>query len=173
MSRRRLPLLLLAAALGGCNLQMTRQPRYPTEAPGPLFPDGASAQAPIPGTVAQGDLAEAALATHPPAATPALLARGRERFDIFCKPCHGPSGDGDGIVVARGFPHPPSFHEPRLMQAPASHFYDVIANGYGVMFPYGARVGPGDRWAVIAYVRALQLSGARAPSRAEAGRAAR
>jgi mono/diheme cytochrome c family protein len=170
-ARRLVPLCLAALALAGCNLSMDKQPRYSTQVPGPLFPDGASARMPVPGTVAQGQAAEEAIATNPPPATPALLARGRERFDIFCKPCHGPSGEGNGTIVARGFPHPPSFHEARLMQAPASHFYDVIGNGYGVMFPYGARVRPADRWAVIAYIRALQLSGAGTASPAQAGRA--
>ena len=94
----------------------------------------------------------------PPPASPALLARGRERFDIYCSPCHGLDGKGDGIVAARGFPHPPSFTEPRLLAAPASEFYDAISKGYGVMYSYAARVEPRDRWAIIAYIRALQLS---------------
>jgi mono/diheme cytochrome c family protein len=88
----------------------------------------------------------------------ALLRRGRERYDIFCSPCHSVQGDGDGIVVRRGFPHPPGYAEPVLLSAPDGHFYDVITNGYGVMFGYGDRIPPADRWAIVAYVRALQLA---------------
>ena len=94
----------------------------------------------------------------PPPVTAALLARGRERFGIFCSPCHGLAGDGDGIIVAHGFPAPPSYHIDRLLAAPAQHFYDVISHGYGVMFAYDDRVPPHDRWAIAAYIRALQLS---------------
>ncbi len=86
------------------------------------------------------------------------MQRGRERYDVFCSPCHGFSGDGDGMIVQRGFRHPPSFHEDRLRTAPVGHYFDVITNGFGVMYPYGYRVPPADRWAIIAYIRALQLS---------------
>jgi mono/diheme cytochrome c family protein len=94
----------------------------------------------------------------PLAITAALLSRGRERFNIYCAPCHSQLGDGDGMVVRRGFPAPPSFHTPRLRQAPDSHFYDVISRGYGVMYPYADRITPEERWAITAYIRALQLS---------------
>ncbi|HET7546124.1 MAG TPA: cytochrome c [Usitatibacter sp.] len=87
-----------------------------------------------------------------------LLARGRERFDIYCAPCHSRLGDGDGRIARRGFPHPPSYHIDRLRNAPDRHFYDVMTNGYGVMYPYRDRVAPEDRWAIVAYIRALQLS---------------
>ncbi len=90
--------------------------------------------------------------------TMALLRRGRERFDIYCAPCHSPVGDGDGMVARRGFPHPPSYHSDRLRSAPDRHFYDVMTNGYGVMRSYADRVPPEDRWAIVAYIRALQLS---------------
>jgi mono/diheme cytochrome c family protein len=110
------------------------------------------------GTVAQGDLDRFAAAASPPPATPALLARGRERFDIYCAPCHGLAGDGDGVIVAHGFPRPPSYHDRRLLTAPAQQLYDVITKGYGVMYSYAASVEPRDRWAIVAYVRALQLS---------------
>ena len=93
-----------------------------------------------------------------PALDRALLARGRERFNIYCAPCHSVAGDGDGMVPARGFPHPPSYHSARLRSAPDRHFYDVISHGWGVMYPYAARVAPRDRWAIVAYIRALQLS---------------
>jgi len=90
--------------------------------------------------------------------TPAVLARGRERFDIYCAPCHSVAGDGDGMIARRGFPHPPSFHIARLREAPDAHFYSVISDGYGAMYSYANRVPPDDRRAIIAYIRALQLS---------------
>ena len=90
--------------------------------------------------------------------TKEIVERGRERYDVFCAPCHGFAGDGDGMIVQRGFRHPPSIHDDRLRTAPAGHFFEVITNGFGVMFPYGYRVPPRDRWAIIAYIRALQLS---------------
>ncbi|MGA9420817.1 MAG: cytochrome c, partial [Rhodanobacteraceae bacterium] len=95
---------------------------------------------------------------NPLPVTPQLLARGRERFDIYCAPCHSRVGDGDGMIARRGFPAPPSYHAQRLRKAPDSHFYDVISNGYGVMYPYADRVAPDDRWAIVAYIRALQVS---------------
>lgn len=86
------------------------------------------------------------------------LERGRERFDIYCAPCHSIAGDGDGMIARRGFPHPPSYHTDRLRNAPDAHFYSVITNGYGMMYSYADRVAPSDRWAIVAYIRALQLS---------------
>lgn len=150
-------LILLALLLSGCDLSMTQQNKYDTYTPATLWSDGTSAR-PLPAhTVAQGDLARDQAAKSPPPVTPALLARGRERFGIYCTPCHGLAGDGDGMIVHRGFPAPPSYHEPRLLAAPASHFYDVITHGYGEMFSYADRVDPHNRWAIIAYIRALQL----------------
>lgn len=160
MTRELCLLASLAAAmtLAACDLSMTQQRKLNTYAPTSLWPDGTSAR-PLPAhVVAQGDVERAAEATTPPAVTAALLQRGRERYGIFCAPCHGLAGDGDGIIVAHGFPHPPSYHEDRLLAAPAEHFYDVISRGYGVMFGYGDRVLPRDRWAIVAYLRALQLS---------------
>jgi|SRR5579863_5068203 len=90
--------------------------------------------------------------------TVALLTTGRQRFNIYCAPCHSQLGDGDGMVVRRGFPAPPSFHTLRLRQAPDSHFYDVMTRGYGAMYPYADRITPAERWAITAYIRALQLS---------------
>jgi mono/diheme cytochrome c family protein len=90
--------------------------------------------------------------------TVATYRRGRERFDIYCAPCHSVVGDGDGMVVRRGFPAPPSYHTDRLRGAPDRHFYAVITRGYGAMYSYADRLSPGDRWAVVAYIRALQLS---------------
>jgi mono/diheme cytochrome c family protein len=96
--------------------------------------------------------------TFPFPVTRATLDRGRQRYNIYCMPCHGLAGYGDGMVVQRGFSPPPSFHNDRLRQAPVGHFVDVITNGYGAMYSYAARVGPADRWAITAYIRALQLS---------------
>ena len=97
------------------------------------------------------------LAPAPPL-TLALLRRGQERFRIYCTPCHSERGDGNGMVVQRGFPPPPSYHTDRLRQAPVQHFYDVITNGYGAMYGFADRVQPTDRWAIAAYIRALQRS---------------
>jgi cytochrome c553 len=87
-----------------------------------------------------------------------VLDRGRERYDIYCSPCHGRTGDGNGMIVQRGFPQPPSFHLDRLRGAADGHYYDVITNGFGAMYNYANRVKPEDRWAITAYIRALQLS---------------
>ncbi len=151
-------LVLVAVTLAACDLSMTRQRRLTTYAPTSLWPDGSSAR-PLPANVvAQGDTERAAAAKTPPPVTADLLARGQERFGVFCAPCHGLAGDGDGIIVAHGFPSPPSYHQDRLVAAPARHFYDVITAGYGVMLSYADRVEPHDRWAIAAYIRALQLS---------------
>jgi mono/diheme cytochrome c family protein len=96
--------------------------------------------------------------TAPPPVTLALLQRGQERYRIYCTPCHSELGDGNGMIVQRGFPAPPSYHIDRLRAAPTAHFYDVISNGYGVMYSFADRVRPADRWAIAAYVRALQRS---------------
>ncbi len=100
----------------------------------------------------------------PPALTLALLKRGQARFRIYCTPCHSELGDGHGMVVQRGFPAPPSYHEQRLRDAPVQHFYDVITNGHGAMYPFADRVQPADRWAIAAYIRALQRSQNATPS---------
>jgi mono/diheme cytochrome c family protein len=155
--RRTLLLLALPLALLGCRQEMAQQKRYRTYGTASLWPDRAVAR-PLPeGVVAQGDLARLASAAQPEI-TPALFDRGRERFEIFCAPCHGFTGAGDGMIVRRGFPRPPSYHTARLRGARAQHFYDVITDGYGVMYSYAARVPPPDRWAIAAYIRALQLS---------------
>jgi mono/diheme cytochrome c family protein len=154
---KRLALLSLLL-LAGCDLSMTQQNKYGTDSPAGLWADGTSAR-PLPAhVVAQGALARGREEANPPPVTPALLKRGQERFNIDCSPCHGLDGKGDGIVAERGFPHPPSYFDARLMAAPASEFYDAITQGYGVMYSYAARVEPRDRWAIVAYIRALQLS---------------
>ena len=171
--------LALLALLGGCERAMRdmyQQPRLDPGEPSTLWPDGKAMRAPVPGTVAysSGDLAAtssgrrgeeavtrlaaAEAANAPPPLTPALLRRGRERFDIYCAVCHGPAGDGDGMVVRRGFPAPPTYHQDRLRQAPDRHFYDVITQGHGIMVSYADRVTPEDRWAIVAWIRVLQLS---------------
>jgi mono/diheme cytochrome c family protein len=142
-----------AIALAGCD-NMANQPRLkPYEVPygsrinWPLKP--------VPNTVARDDTEGP---PSPPAVTMALLERGRQRFDINCSPCHGRTGRGDGMIVQRGFPRPPSYFIERLRGAPNQHFYDVITHGYGAMYPYADRVDPPDRWAIVAYIRALQAS---------------
>jgi len=167
-------------ALAGCEKakqDMYDQPRYKTYAPSPLFEDGASARPPVAGTEprARGAFADSSggrkgvdlvrrdaqaedAQTLPYPVDMTLLKRGQDRYMIYCMPCHSPAGDGDGLVVRRGFPPPPTYHQDRLRNAPDRHLYDVIAKGYGVMVPYGDRVEPADRWAIVAYIRALQLS---------------
>jgi len=155
--------------------QMYDQPKYKPLTPTRLFPDGNSSRPQVEGTIVRssGSLAasssgregsvavpsaRAAAALNPYPITRALLARGQERFDIYCAPCHSRSGDGDGMIVRRGFPAPPSYHIERLRAAPDSHFFQVITDGYGAMYPYADRIAPADRWAIVAYIRALQLS---------------
>jgi mono/diheme cytochrome c family protein len=144
--RAALPLLLVLALLSGCD-DMTVQPRA-----------GAwSAQATLV-TPAQDVVAWGDAPVKPPPVTLALLQRGQQRFRIDCTPCHAELGDGHGMIVQRGFPAPPSYHTDRLRQAPTQHFYDVMTNGYGAMYSFAGRVSPQDRWAIAAYIRALQLS---------------
>jgi mono/diheme cytochrome c family protein len=156
MVTRALP-CLCALLLSGC-YEMQEQPRGDTYDASPLFPDGKIMQAPPDGSVARGDLATADTLARRPPVTMALLERGRDRFAIYCMPCHDAAATGNGIVPSRGFPHPPSFHIARLRDAPSRHFVDVIGRGYGAMASYGDRVAPQDRWAIAAYIRALQLS---------------
>jgi mono/diheme cytochrome c family protein len=142
----------LCVAVVACDNMANQPKRLPYE-----LPYGAEADWPaLPPshTIARDDVP----APRPPV-TMALLERGQQRFDIDCAPCHSRVGDGHGMIVQRGFPAPPSYYIDRLRQAPVQHFYDVITNGYGIMFPYAARVGPADRWAIVAYIRALQASG--------------
>ncbi len=150
--------MLALLVLAGCDLSMTQQKKYGTYAPAELWPDGTAARPLPPHVVSQNDLARDKEASTPPPVTPALLKRGQNRFNIYCSPCHGFDGNADGMVVQRGFPKPPSYFEPRLMSAPASEFYKTITDGYGVMYSYATRVEPRDRWAIVAYIRALQLS---------------
>jgi len=164
-------LMLTAVTFGAaaCNQMMDSGPRYKPLAESDFFPDGQSARPQVEGTVARGHLRlDDAFSTGrvngtlveelPIRVTRDALARGQDRFDIFCSPCHGQRGYGDGVIVERGFPSPPSYHIDRLRDAPVGHFFDVITNGYGEMASYASRVAPNDRWAIVAYIRALQLS---------------
>jgi len=153
----------LAGVVIGCRDEMAEQPRYDPYGEATLFSDNKVMQLPPPGAVARDDPAWRLPYRERPPMTAALLARGRERFDIYCSPCHGYAGDGHGLVSSRGFPQPPSFHSKRLRNLPSRHVFDVITDGYGVMYAYANRIPPADRWAVAAYIRALQVSqGARA-----------
>jgi len=150
--------------LVGCDENMDQQNRMKTygDAQGiENWPGAGEALAPPSGTIAQGDLARAKAIAHAPPVTSDLLRRGRERYDIYCSVCHGLTGAGDGIVVARGFPKPKPFSDPALMHASADHLLDVIGNGYGLMYSFSDRVEPVDRWAIVAYIRALQLADAK------------
>ncbi|KMO18271.1 c-type cytochrome [Methylobacterium indicum] len=149
--------LLLPLGLAACDqANMVSQPKAKTWDRNPFFPQGQTMRLPPPGTVARA--APDRPVPQPAAASPALLVRGQERYDVFCTPCHGAAGLGDGMIVQRGYPRSPAFDEARLRAAPAQHFYDVISNGKGNMLPYAAQVPPADRWAIVAYIRALQLS---------------
>lgn len=152
----RLAALLLPALLAGCDLSMREQARDDPQQSPTLWPGGPPRQAPPDGTIAADDLARAAALRDPPPLTSALLDRGEERYGIFCAVCHGAMGDGDGNVVKRGFPAPPSYREPRLLAASPAYIVDVITNGHGIMYSYADRVDPPDRWAIAAYVKALQ-----------------
>ena len=157
-------------ALGGCadalRQDMATQPKNRPLSPSDFFADGRSARPLVENTVARGAIDTDALnvskdfAGFPPAVKvdERLLRRGEDRYKIFCTPCHGLQGNGDGMIAMRGMRRPPSYHIDRLRQAPNGYFYDVITNGFGAMYSYSERIPPADRWAIIAYVRALQLS---------------
>lgn len=144
-----------APTLGGCDLSMDRQAKYGAETAAPMWPDGMEAR-PLPaGVVEAGAAADTAA---PPPVTPVLITRGAERFGIFCQPCHGASGRGDGAIVGRGFPRPPDYTSTQVLGLSGQQIFDVITNGYGVMYPFGSRIPAADRWAIVAYVRALQTA---------------
>ncbi|HTP67846.1 MAG TPA: cytochrome c [Dongiaceae bacterium] len=163
--------LLLAAsllALSGCNYtlrqDMANQPRQNPLSPSDFFQDGRSERPALDNTVARGSIESDSLAVpkesnaFPLPVTLELLERGQERYGIFCSPCHGLQGDGQGMVTLRGMKHPPSYHQDRLRNEPNGYIYDVITNGFGAMNGYSAQLVPKDRWAIVAYVRALQVS---------------
>lgn len=158
---RRAPALACVLAVGltlcACD-NLERQRKSRDQAASDFFPNGQVQQVPPKGTQARGDGARRAELAERPTLTPELLRRGQDRYQVYCTPCHGVAGDGHGTVVARGFPAPPDFTEPRLLTVPDGYIVSVITNGYGQMYSYAARVGPVDRWAIAAYIRALQLS---------------
>ncbi len=159
-------------ALGACRLDMHDQPKLKPYRQSDFFQDGRADQAPVPNTVARGELYEGdalvartgkgpdgkLLAQIPLPVDKALLERGKSRYDVYCSPCHDHSGGGNGMIVRRGLKKPPSFHLQRLKEADDGYFFDVMTNGFGAMYSYSASVRPNDRWAIVAYVRALQLS---------------
>ena len=162
-------LAALAILLSGCRLDMHLQPKYMPYEPTDFFPDGRSERQPVPGTVARGQLRTdelfysgrengVVMDKFPFPVTRSDLERGRERFNVYCTPCHDYTGSGRGLIVQRGFPQPPSYHIQRLRDAPVGHFYEVITNGFGAMYSYAARIEPADRWRLAAYSRVLQLS---------------
>ena len=153
----------------GCRVDMHVQPRYDPLGASSFFPDGRSERPMVPGTVPHGMLRTdelrytgkingTAANEFPFPITRADLERGRERFNIYCSPCHDYTGTGNGMMVQRGFQQPPSYHTERLRNMPVGHFFDVITNGYGAMYSYAGRVEPDDRWRIAAYIRVLQAS---------------
>ena len=155
--------------LSGCRQDMHDQPRYEPLEASTFFADGRAARGQVEGTVARGQLrtdehfytgkVDDAFVEHMPfAITHDILARGQERYNIFCAPCHDRVGTGQGMIVRRGFRRPPSFHSARLREAPIGHYFDVMTHGFGAMLDYAAQLQPRDRWAIAAYIRALQLS---------------
>ena len=173
-SRR--PTALLGAALlligtAGCELRqaMYDQEKYEPLEASAFFADGMSFRSQVDGTVArgqlmldehfyQGKIQGQLAATLPMVVDRQLLERGRERFNIFCSPCHDKTGSGNGMIVQRGLKQPPSYHQERLREVPVGHFFDVMTNGFGVMYSYASRIPVADRWAIAAYIKVLQLS---------------
>ena len=172
LNKSRLITAVFLSLLGaGCSrLDMQDQPKYKPQRPSDFFADGRSGRPELDGTIARGELHEDAafydgkdaagkdIADFPIAIDKAVLQRGQQRYDIYCSPCHGRLGNGMGMIVQRGFKQPPSYHIDRLRNAPVGHFYDVITNGYGAMLNYAQQIQVRDRWAIVAYIRALQYS---------------
>ncbi|MGH9631843.1 MAG: c-type cytochrome [Bryobacteraceae bacterium] len=164
-----LGLAVVIPVFTGCRQDMHDQPRYEPLEQSQFFRDGQSARQLVRGTVPRGYLksdqafftgriGDQYVTEFPFPITKESLERGRERFNIYCSPCHGQTGFGNGMIVQRGFSPPPSYHQQRLREEPIGHFFDVVTNGFGAMASYAARVEPRDRWNIIAYIRALQLS---------------
>ncbi len=162
-------LLAATAILAGCRIDMHVQPKDLPLSKSDFFEDARGSRSLVQGTIARGHLREDSYLytgmidgkpgdMMPFPATREVLERGRERFNIYCSPCHSRLGDGNGMIVQRGFRHPPSFHTPALRQAPLGHFFDVATNGFGAMPDYASQVQVNDRWAIAAYIRVLQLS---------------
>lgn len=170
---RQLTALVLSAAalllLAGCRADMQNQPYKRPLAESDFFADKRSARPLVEGTVARGhERADTYFYTGkigsedgnymPFPVTAEMMQRGQQRFNIYCSPCHGETGNGDGMIVQRGLKRPPSYHTERLRKAPIGYFFDVMTNGFGVMLDYSQQISPQDRWAIAAYIRALQLS---------------
>ena len=163
-------ILWAIVALSACRIDMHVQPRQNPLSRSDFFADQRSERPPIEGTVARGQLHEDAYFYTgkagngagdfmPFPVTKEAVERGRERYNIYCSPCHSMVGDGNGFIPSRGFARkPPSYHIPRLQKAPLGYFYDVITNGFGIMPDYASQIPPQDRWNIVAYIRALQLS---------------
>jgi cytochrome c553 len=162
-----LVLFLAGCTSTGIQHGMEDQPKAKPFTESEFFADGRSARPLVAGTVARGELHEDELLytgklkgkdaeIFPFPITRAVLEHGRERYDIYCAVCHDRAGTGDGMIVRRGFRKPPSYHTDALRKAPAGHFFDVITNGFGTMYPYADRIPIRDRWAIVAYIRALQ-----------------
>jgi len=157
------------AVLAGCRQDMHNQPKYRAYSYSSFWSDSRSMRPKVDHTIARGQL-KIDSALHrgragdqfvndiPYKLTHEFVARGQQRFNIYCTPCHGGAGDGEGIVAQRGFKHPPTYHQDRLRNQPVGYIFDVITNGYGSMISYASRIPARDRWAIVAYVRALQLS---------------
>jgi hypothetical protein len=163
--------LLVSAFVGiGCRQDMHDQPKYIPLRASDFFGDGRSARTLIEGTVARGHLNDDYALINgrgpdgkfvnefPFPVTRAVMDRGRQRFNIYCAPCHDQLGNGNGKIVRRGYRHPPSYHIDRLREVPNGYIFDVITSGFGAMPDYAAQIQPADRWAIVAYVRALQLA---------------
>jgi len=163
-------LLLLMALTAACRLDMHVQPRQNPLSRSDFYADQRSARPPVEGTVARGELHEdtyfytGKIGNNPGDVMPfpvtkEVLERGRERYNIYCAPCHSRTGDGNGFVPSRGFARkPPSYHIARLQKAPLGYFFDVMTNGFGIMPDYASQIPTQDRWDIVAYIRALQLS---------------
>ena len=161
---------LIAVCGSACRQDMHNQPKYIPLRPSDFFGDGRSQRPPVEGAVARGHLNDddafyngrgpdgKFLDTFPFPVTKDVMERGQQRFNIYCAPCHDRLGNGDGRIVRRGYRHPPSYHIDRLREVPNGYLYDVISNGFGAMPDYAAQIHPADRWAIVAYVRALQLA---------------
>jgi mono/diheme cytochrome c family protein len=155
---------LSLAACSPIRQDMANQPKNRPLSPSDFFPDGRSERPLVENTVAHGSIANDEFVVSkesnafPLELSATLLERGRQRYGIFCSPCHGLQGDGNGMASVRGMKHPPTYHQDRLRNSPNGYYFDVITNGFGGMLGYSAQVAPADRWAIVAYVRALQLS---------------
>jgi hypothetical protein len=159
----------LLLGVSGCRQDMQNQPKYVTYRSSEFFRDGLSERPPVVGTVARGELHEDSYFytgktgtkegdVFPFPITLQVMERGRERYDIYCSPCHSRVGDGNGMIVKRGYRQAINFHDPKVVGETVGHYYDIITHGFGAMPDYAAQIEPADRWAIAAYIRALQYA---------------